>query len=708
VKAHRLFVTAFCAIAALAAPQARQTGGGLTIEKLLEFRHPSEPAWAPDGRTMAFLWEQSGKTGLYAVAADGNVPRQLAAFDDTDVGGPTWSADGSTIYFARGGKLLKIPPAGGTPAPVWDGTSGEGGFAFSPDMTRVAFNKQGDLWVRPLGAGDARRITSTPEMESRAIWSPDGQQLAYTTGETTRHADPAPYVGAKLLFAWFERKNGDLFVVPAAGGTPRAISPGPMREGAPRWIDKDRLVFDRFSEDTTTREIVIANAQTGEAKVVHRDVDQKWWSPPFSARPSPQPSPEGAWIAFIADTDGWDHIYILKTDGSGAKPVQVTRGRFEAWRPSWSPDGSRIVFDANSEASPGVRQLGIASIASNGEATVRFATTGRGTNTSGTWSPNGDAVVYQHTDPHNSADLFVARVDGSTGGTPVRLTDSMPSGIDRAAFVEPTLVKYKAADGLEVPAYLFVPKNLDKSRKHPAIVWVHGDGINQNYDGWHIERNYAVYYSFHQYLLQQGYVVIAPDYRGSIGYGRDWRHGAFMEVGGKDYRDVEAVAGYLKTLPYVDANRIGIWGLSYGGFFTLLALTDAPTTFAAAVDVAGVVDYRMYFEDPYKGGWTYSRIRSPEESPKAYDVASPLSRADRITRPLLILHGTADVNVPYIESLRLTDTLLKLGKPFDFMTYPGEFHYFQRAHVLRDAWTRVDRFFAKWLKGEKSAVGRTF
>jgi dipeptidyl-peptidase-4 len=177
-----------------------------------------------------------------------------------------------------------------------------------------------------------------------------------------------------------------------------------------------------------------------------------------------------------------------------------------------------------------------------------------------------------------------------------------------------------------------------------------------------------------------------------------------MEVGGKDYRDVEAVASYLKTLPYVDANRIGIWGLSYGGFFTLLALTDAPTTFAAAVDVAGVVDYRMYFEDPYKGGWTYSRIRSPEESPKAYDVASPLSRAERITRPLLILHGTADVNVPYIESLRLTDTLLKLGKPFDFMTYPGEFHYFQRAHVLRDAWTRVDRFFAKWLKGEAAPV----
>lgn len=702
MKTHRHVLTLACAIVAISAPHAQQRSTALTIEKLLEFRHPSEPAWSPDGRTIAFLWEQSGKTALYTVAPGGTGPKQLVAFDDTDVGTPGWSADGQTIYFARGGTLLSVGLEGGAATPVWEGATGEGGFAFSPDMKRVAFNKQGDLWVRPLAGGDALRITSTPEMESRATWSPDGEQLAYTTGETTRHADPAPYVGAKLLFAWFERKNGDLFVVPATGGTPRAIAPGPMREGAPRWIDKDRVVFDRFSDDTTTREIVIASTRIGEVGVVRRDVDPKWWSPPFSARPSPLPSPDGAWVAFIADTDGWDHIYLLKTDGSTTTPVQVTRGRFEAWRPAWSPDSSRIIFDANSETAPGVRQLGMASISTNGAATVRFVTTGRGTNTNAAWSPKGDAVVYQHTDPHNSADLYATTVEPTRSAAPVRLTDSMPAGVDRAAFVEPTLVRYKAADGLDVPAYLFVPRSLDKSRKHPAIVWVHGDGINQNYDGWHIERNYAVYYSFHQYLLQQGYVVIAPDYRGSIGYGRDWRHGAFMEVGGKDYRDVEAVAGYLKTLPYVDANRIGIWGLSYGGFFTLLALTDAPTTFAAAVDVAGVVDYRMYFEDPYKGGWTYSRIRSPEESPKAYDVASPLSRAERIGRPLLILHGTADVNVPYIESLRLTDTLLRLGKPFEFMTYPGEFHYFQRAHVLRDAWQRVDRFFAKWLKAQSA------
>jgi dipeptidyl aminopeptidase/acylaminoacyl peptidase len=238
----------------------------------------------------------------------------------------------------------------------------------------------------------------------------------------------------------------------------------------------------------------------------------------------------------------------------------------------------------------------------------------------------------------------------------------MPAGIDRSQFVEPELVHYPGPDGQPVPAYLFVPKNLDRTKKHPAIVWVHGDGVNQNYDGWHVQRNYAVYYSFHQYLLQQGYVVLTPDYRGSIGYGKAWRQGVYFDVGGKDYEDAALGGRYLKTLNYVDPARIGVWGLSYGGFFTLQALTSAPKEFACGIDVAGVVDYRMYFEDPYRGSWTYARMRAPEDNPAAYDVASPLSRMDRLEKPLLILHGTSDVNVPYLHSVRLVDTLMKLGK----------------------------------------------
>lgn len=153
---------------------------------------------------------------------------------------------------------------------------------------------------------------------------------------------------------------------------------------------------------------------------------------------------------------------------------------------------------------------------------------------------------------------------------------------------------------------------------------------------------------------------------------------------------------------------MGVWGLSYGGFFTLIAVTDQPTLFRAGVDVAGVVDYAMYYEDPYQGGWTASRMGTPEQNPELFKKTSPLSHVDRLQRPLLILHGTSDVNVPYLHSVRLTDELLKNGKGelFEFMTYPGEFHYFTRAHVLRDAWTRVERFFRRHLAAGTSGPDR--
>ena len=439
---------------------------------------------------------------------------------------------------------------------------------------------------------------------------------------------------------------------------------------------------------------------------MHEDVKEKFWSMTGDARGGSQASPDGKWISFVSDRDGWDHLYVAPA-GGGA-PIQITKGQYEAWRHSWSPDGTRIAFDSNEGTNPGNRQLRVVdadgrSLRDVGVATV---TKGRGTNTDAQWSPDGTRLVYQHTDPQNSADLYV--VDAATpGATPVRLTDSMPASDRQVRLVEPQLVHYAGPDGQQVPAYLFVPKNLDRTKKHPAIVWVHGDGVNQNYDGWHVQRNYAVYYSFHQYLLQQGYVVLAPDYRGSIGYGSAWREGVYMDVGGNDFKDAAMSADYLKTLPYVDADRLGIWGLSYGGFFTLLAVTERPTAFRAAVNVAGVADYAMYYDDPYHGTWTASRIGTPDQNPKVYAQASPVSHIDRLVRPLLVLHGTADVNVPYLHSVRLIDAALKAGKGplVEFMTYPGEFHYFTREHVLRDAWTRVDAFFGKWLKPERGPAG---
>jgi dipeptidyl aminopeptidase/acylaminoacyl peptidase len=723
----------------------------LTIEQLIEIRHPSSPMWSPDGQHAVFVWDRAGVSKVYVADANGSgAPRELSAAGAT-LSGAFWSTDGKAFMTIRNGDLWRVPIDGSAASPVWTTPETETNVVPSPDGSHVAFvrsesdpsaaasasgstsatsasasvasSRNSQLWVRSLADGHEMRLAEQTGIGGIS-WSPDGQHIVFNGGgRTIRHEQTPEYSGSKIIYTITENVPGETIAVRVSGGARRSLG-APGGFGARWWLDARRFLVDRTSADFKRRTTSLVDVVSGESSVVHEDVEEKFWSMTGDAGGNAQPSPDGKWIAFLSDRDGWDHLYVMPASSSssapggrsasplgernmGVEPIQITKGRFEAWRPVWSPDGSRIAFDANEPDHYGTRHLYVATI--NGEpsrATIARVTAGSGTNIAPVWSPDGTRLLYQHTDWQNSADLYV--VEAIPGATPIRLTNSMPASMDKSGLVEPQLVHYAGPDGQQVPAWLFVPKNLDRSRRHPALVWIHGDGVNQNYDGWHVQRNYAVYYSFHQYLLQKGYVVIAPDYRGSIGYGRIWREGVYMDVGGKDAKDAWMAANYLKTLDYVDGNRLGVWGLSYGGFFTLIALTDQPMLFRAGVDVAGVVDYAMYYEDPYHGGWTVSRIGTPEQHPDVYAKASPISRVDRLERPLLVLHGTSDVNVPYLHSVRLVDELLKKGKGglVSFMMYPGEFHYFTREHVLRDAWHRVDAFFAAHLTGGSEPATR--
>jgi dipeptidyl aminopeptidase/acylaminoacyl peptidase len=756
-------------------PAASRAGGRLTIEQLIDIRHPSNPIWAPDGRHVVFVWDRAGVSKVHvADAAGGTPPRELPEAG-AQLGGAFWSSDGRALMIGKNGDLWRVPIDGSAASAVWTTPAFESNIVPSPDGSRVAFVRPiagrapsssgagqtasspvasgfsrtasspvasgfsrtsagrggpgggSELWTRTLADGKETLVVRADDNPiSGLTWSPDGQSLVFTYGGSTiRHEQTPQYSGSKIIYTISENVPGQTHVVPAAGGAPKPLGAG-GGFGGRRWLDARHFLVDRTSADFKRRTTSLVDIDGGEPTVLHEDVAEKFWSITGDANAGAQPSPDGKWIAFLSDRDGWDHLYVIRSaslsprEASGQAgerndPIQITKGKFEAWRPTWSPDSTRIAFDANEPDHYGDRHLYVAAIGPDpARATIAAITSGRGTDIAPQWSPDGTRLVFQHTDPHNSADLWVAdarvadvRRAGLSGPptTPVRLSDSMPAAMDRSAFVEPESVSYAGPDGQKVPAWLFVPKGLDRTKKHPAIVWIHGDGVNQGYDGWHVQRNYAVYYSFHQYLLQKGYVVIMPDYRGSIGYGKAWREGVYMDVGGKDAKDAWMVTNYLKTLPYVDMDRVGVWGLSYGGFFTLIAVTDQPKLFRAAVDVAGVADYAMYYEDPYHGGWTASRIGTPEQNPKVYENASPLSHVDRLERPLLVLHGTSDVNVPYLHSVRLLDELLKKGKSdlVSFMTYPGEFHYFTREHVLRDAWHRVEDFFDAHLKAGPAA-----
>jgi len=692
-------------LASLAA--AVQSPGNLDIEAILAIPHPSAASWSPDGNRVAFLWDRGGVQNLYIVDRVSGWPEPLTDYRSGLMSGPFWSPDGKDLYYEREGELWSLAAQkGSTPNAVFGTVGPETEVRPSPDGTQVAFLRLGDVWVKELPAGRERRLTVTLVAESGLEWSPDGQRLAFGFARGTPREDVHSYVGEKVAFRRLEQDPAEIGVVSVSGGEVILVASSPDSEESPRWIDETHVVLERLSSDFRSREILAADVVTGAVGTLHRDFDEKWWSLTYLGA-EPRPSPGGKWIAFLSDQSGWDSLYVVSSSGG---PVhRVTGDGEDVRRYSWSPDGSRIAFDTN-RSHPGQRHLAVANVTDPANPKVSMVTEGRGTNTqltgaggfvlsreNGGWSPDGRRLLFQHTDPGRPADVNWIEADKTNGGAPHQLTQSLPPTVDRSRLVEPQLVHYPSTDGREVPAYLFVPPELDRSRKHPAIVWIHGDGIAQNYDGWHVRRDYGVYYSFHQYLAQQGYVVVAPDYRGSIGYGREWRVAPYRDLGGMDYEDVAAAVPYLESLLYVDTDRIGVWGLSYGGFLTLQALTRDPGLFRCGIDVAGVSDFRDWHRDP-GGPWIGGRLGDPRENTAAYRQAAPIERVDRITRPLLVLHGTADVNVPFLESLKLVDELTKNRKEFDFVVYPGELHYFHREHVLRDFFRRVEEFFDRNLR----------
>ncbi|PYQ08873.1 MAG: hypothetical protein DMF82_00615, partial [Acidobacteria bacterium] len=582
-------LVASAASAALAAPPAAApVRGRLTIDTLIDVKHPSQAAWSPDGEQVAFAWDRAGVQNVYVAGSRQGEPRALTSDASGLVAGLFWSRDSRAVYFERNGDLWRVAATGAEPAQrVWTTAEAEGDVALSHDGTRVAFARDGDLWVRALADGRETRLTQTPANESDPAWSPDDRRIAFSITTWTAKQDVPDYLGGKIAFLYREGYAVHVGTVPAEGGTVVNVARSEGTETAPRWLDASRLTLQRVRADLKSREIVLADAASGEARVLHRDEDPLFWSMEFLGA-EPVPSPDGRLVAFLSDRDGWDHLYVVPAAGGEAR--QITRGSFEASRPAWSPDGRRIAFDTNEGANPGARQLVIAEIGDGlGPARLQAVTSGRGTNVGAQWAPDGGRLLYQHTDPKTPAELRV--VEATSAAAPRRLGDPLPAGVDRAALVEPRFVRYDAPDGQKVPAYLFVPAGLERARKRPAIVWVHGDGITQNFDGWHVRRDYAVYYSVHQYLIQRGYVVLAVDYRGSIGYGKEWRQGHYRDLGGADYRDIAAGVDYLKTLGYVDTTRVGIWGLSYGGFMALQALTVTPELFRCAIDVAGVDDW---------------------------------------------------------------------------------------------------------------------
>ncbi len=669
-----------------------QPRGSITIDRIAEIKYPTDAQWSPDGRSIAFLWDAAGNQQLFVVHS-GEVPVALTSFPvdpgllTCDIDHFEWSG-ADEIILSKGSQLWTVSTKSRTPMPL-DGFQGVSGFSLSTDKREIAYVQKGDVWVASLAGHTRRRLTHMPEglNASEPVFSPDGSYVAFSATRHQTVPEPLPYNGSLMQVMrslhWDDRIG--IVSVYSYAAEPSWIMVSARNYGSSpmRWAAGPSIVHEEFSPDHKTMELKVTS-MSGDTRTIWKDYDPAWISPADGAMDVT--SPDGKWIAFISDRSGWPHLYIIPTDAtSETQARQISKGNFGDGYIAWSPDSSHIAWSHSAEGDQMERFISIASIATG---KVDPVVTLHGVNRAPVFSPDGSMLAFERSAVEHPLEIYSAT--SKPESLPTRLTNSLPAGLLPADLTAPIAVNYPSrADGKPVPATLIVDKNLNRSHKHPAIIWIHGSGADQNYLGWH-PGFYRMYYAVSQYLAQQGYVILTPDYRGSSGYSRDWAVGAWRDLGGAETQDVNAGADYLKTLSYVDPNRIGIWGLSYGGFMTLQSITSDPGLYQCAIDVAGVGDWETWTT----GGLILGRLgETPVTDPELYDRSAPVKHLDKLERPLLILQGTNDANVPLWESLKVIDTLEKLGKPFDMAIYPGEIHFFRRAFVLKDAWKRSENFF---------------
>jgi dipeptidyl aminopeptidase/acylaminoacyl peptidase len=373
----------------------------------------------------------------------------------------------------------------------------------------------------------------------------------------------------------------------------------------------------------------------------------------------------------------------------------------EVERPSFSPDGRAIAF-ASSHGDLRGRQIWRHNL--DDGRTIQL-TDERGTHTDPVWSPDGRRLACIVATPFESAE--VAIVDG-TGIGKERLTRSMPPAWTKDVIAEPSHVLLTSADGMRIHADLWLPRSAAAGERVPGLVYVHGGPTRQMRDGWHPMHAYAVFYAFNQYLVGRGYAVISVDYRGGTGYGVDYEQANFMGFGSREMEDCIAAAEHLASLPAVDPRRLAIWGLSYGGYMTLAAMTKRPEVFALGINIAGLWDLQQWAKwiaDNHHGAVPYflQRLGGPlgqGGDVEAHRQASPKNFADGLRGPLLNLMGTADANVDFAQLDAIVRDLTERGKDFAALYYPDETHMFTRRTTWQDAFARIEAAFERYLRCE--------
>jgi dipeptidyl aminopeptidase/acylaminoacyl peptidase len=398
--------------------------------------------------------------------------------------------------------------------------------------------------------------------------------------------------------------------------------------------------------------------------------------------------PDHKRILMLAEREGWMHLYSLDVTAASPAPKALTSGKWEISSARLSKDRTRIFFTSG-EVHPGEQHFYAMSV--DGGPFTRITTTGGGHDV--TVSPDETMLADLYSTINRPPELHVQAF--VTGAASTKITTTPTAEWLAFKWLEPKVITYEARDGARVYARLYTPEMIGAKRdpKRPAVIFVHGAGYLQfAHKYW--SQNYYREHMFHHLLAARGYVVLAPDYRASSGYGRDWRTGIYGHMGGKDLDDSVDGAKFLVTTERVDPKRIGIYGGSYGGFLTLMALFTTPDVFAAGAALRPVTDWAHY-----NHGYTAPILGLPQTSPEAYKRSSPIYFAEGLKNQLLICHGMVDTNVFYQDTVRLMQRLIELRKEtWSVAPYPVENHAFTDDTSWADEYRRILKLFEQNLK----------
>ena len=398
--------------------------------------------------------------------------------------------------------------------------------------------------------------------------------------------------------------------------------------------------------------------------------------------------PDNKRILMLAEREGWMHLYSLDVTAAKPAPKALTSGKWEVSSARLSKDRTKIFFSAG-EVHPG--ELHFYTMSVDGGPFTRITTTTGGHEI--TVSPDEKTLADLYSTINRPPELYIQAF--ATGAAAKKITTTPTAEWMAFKWLEPKVITYKARDGAMVYARLYTPEMIGAKRdpKRPAVIFVHGAGYLQfAHKYW--SQNYYREHMFHTLLAARGYVVLAPDYRGSSGYGRDCRTGIYEHMGGKDLDDTVDGAKFLAATERVDPKRIGIYGGSYGGFLTLMALFTTPDVFAAGAALRPVTDWAHY-----NHSYTAPILGLPQTNIEAYKRSSPIYFAEGLKNQLLICHGMVDTNVFYQDTVRLMQRLIELRKEtWSVAPYPVENHAFTDETSWSDEYRRILRLFEQYLK----------